>query len=208
MKLGRSPSPATVRDGRFLKLSRRSTSLAAGSSIPRSPSVAPATGGRGIVDPRLVHSVGSSRRPVGGAVEAVVRSARRVLADLVPFDDDALRSFVVEIPPFPSSQIFGSAVLIKPSPAMAWRPGRNLLNKEKTLLRSFVLEMQGRGVSSQELATGDFPSAEGLYLIQAIKRYGGGGAPPAASSSSSTSGSRGHRCNFLLFLGLSVRTVL
>jgi hypothetical protein len=31
------------------------------------------------------------------------------------------------------------------------------------------MEMVVRGVGSLELATGDFPSAKGLYLIQAIK---------------------------------------
>ena len=64
-------------------------------------------------------------RPVGGAVEAVVRSARRVAADLVPFDGGALRSFAVEIPSFPSSQVCGSVEVVRPYPASVWRPARN-----------------------------------------------------------------------------------
>jgi hypothetical protein len=141
-------------------------------------------------------------------VEAVVRSAWRVATDLVPFDGGALRSFAVEIPSFPSSRVYGSVEFVKPYPASLWRPARNLLNKEKEKKWSLAMKMESRGVSSLELATGDFPAAEGLYLFQAIERYGGGGAPPAASSSASSSGSSGADCNFSLLLDLSVRTGL
>lgn len=137
-----------------------------------------------------------------------MRSAWRCSADLVPSGGGALWSSTAEIPPFPSLRLLGVAVLVKPSPAPVWRPSRNLFNKEEAVSWSLAMKMEGRGVSSSELATGDFPSAEGLYLIQAIKRYGGGGAPPAASSSSSSSGSRGPGCNFYLSLDLSVRTGL
>ena len=126
-----------------------------------------------------------------------MRSAWRCSADLVPFDGGAPRSSAVEIPPF-----------LKPSPATVWRPGRILFNKEKAVSWSPAMEMEGRGVSSSELATGDFPSAEGRHLIQAIKGCSGGGAPSAASSSSSTSGSKGPDCNFSFFMDLSVRTGL
>jgi hypothetical protein len=136
-------------------------------------------------------------RPVGGAVEAEVRSAWRCSADLVLSDGGAPWSSAVEIPPF-----------LKPSPAMVWRPGRFLFNKEEAACWSPAMEMEGRGVSSSELATGDFPFAEGLHLVQVIKRCGDGGAPPAASSSSSTSGSGGPYCNFLFVLDRSVRTGL
>jgi hypothetical protein len=175
--------------------------LAVGSSIPPPPAAAPAAGGRGIVDPRLVHSVGYSRWPAGGAEKVVVRSAWRFEMELVLFDGGALRSSAVELSSSPSSRIRGSVELVKPSPAAAWRPGRFVLNKEKEMKWSLAMEMEGRGVSFQELASGDFPAAEGLYLIQAIKRYGGGGAPPAASCSASTSGSSGAICIFLLFAG-------
>jgi hypothetical protein len=125
--------------------------------------------------------------------------------ELVLFDGGALRSSAVELSSSPSSRIRGSVELVKPSPAAAWRPGRFVLNKEKEMKWSLAMEMEGRGVSSLELASGDFPAAEGLYLIQAIERYGGG-APPAASSSTSTSGSSGLICNFyLLKLDLYVR---
>ena len=130
-------------------------------------------------------------------MEAEVRSAWQCSADLVPSDGGAPRSSAVEIPLF-----------LKPSPATVWRPGRILFNKEEAVCWSPAMEMEGRGVSSSELATGDFPSAEGPYLIQVIKRCGGGGAPPAASSSSSTSGSGGPFCNFLFVLDHSVRTGL
>ena len=165
-------------------------------------------GERGIVDPRPVYSVGSFRWPVGGAVEVGARSARRCPADLIPFDGGALRCSAVEIPPFRSSRVFGSDEFLKPSPASAWRRRRDLFNKEEAEVWRSAMETQGGGVGSQELATGDFPTVEGLYLIQAIKRYGGGGAPPAASSSSSTSGSGGPCCNFSFVLDLSVRTGL
>ena len=107
--------------------------LPAVSSDPSS-SVGRSGGGRA-GDPRFsdvvsVEFVGSS---TGGAVEAVVRSAWCVVVDLVPFDGDALRSFVAEIPPFPNSRFFGSVEFVKPYPAMAWRPGRNLFNKEKVV---------------------------------------------------------------------------
>jgi hypothetical protein len=182
--------------------------LAVGSSIPPPPAAAPAAGGRGIVDPRLVHSVGYSRWPAGGAEKVVVRSAWRFEMELVLFDGGALRSSAVELSSSPSSRIRGSVEFVKPSPAAAWRSSRSSKNKEKEVMRSPAMEVGCGGVSSQELATGDFPSAEGLHLIQAIKGCSGGGAPLAASCSSSTSGSSGHDCNLFFFLNLSVRTVL
>ena len=147
-------------------------------------------------------------RPVGGAVEAVVRSARRVAANLFPFGGGALRSSVVEVPPFPSSRFYGAMGFVKPYPAAVWRPGWNLFNKEKEKLLSFAMKTVSCGVSSLELATGDSPDVKGMYLIQAFERYSGGGPPPAASSSSSTSGSGGPFCNFLFVLDHSVRTGL
>jgi hypothetical protein len=69
----------------------------------------------------------------------------------------------------------------------------------------FTMKMMDRGVGSQEPAIGNFPSAEGLLLFQAIKRRNGGGTPPTASgSSSSTSGSFGPVCIFSLVLDFSV----
>jgi hypothetical protein len=37
---------------------------------------------------------------------------------------------------------------------------------DKEVERSLAMEMEGRSVSSLELAFGDFPAAEGLYLNQ------------------------------------------
>jgi hypothetical protein len=138
----------------------------------------------------------------------VVWSVRRFEAELVLFDGGVLRSSAVELSSSWSLRIRGSVELLKPSPALAWRLGRFVLDMEKEMERSLAMEMEGRGVSSQELVSGDFPAAEGLYLIQAIKRYGAGGAPPVASRSASTSGSTGAVCNFYLLLDLSVRTGL
>jgi hypothetical protein len=202
-KLGRSPSPATVGRGVFLKPYRRSNSLAVGSPIPPPPAAAPAARGWGIVDRRLIHSVGFSRWPAGGAEKEVVWSAWRFAAELILFDGGALRSSAVELSSSWSLRIRGSVELLKPSPALVWRLGRFVLDMEKEMERSLAMEMEGRGVSSLELASGDFPAMEGLYLIQAIERYGGG-APPSASSS--TSGSSALICNFYLFkLDLYVR---
>jgi hypothetical protein len=134
----------------------------------------------------------------------VVWSVRRFEAELVLFDGGVLRSSAVELSSSWSLRIRGSVELLKPSPALAWRLGWFVLDMEKEVERSLAMEMEGRGVSSLELASGDFPATEGLYLIQAIERYGGGGTPPAASSS--TSGSSGLICNFYLFkLDLYVR---
>jgi hypothetical protein len=139
-------------------------------------------------------------------VKVGVRSTRRCPADLILFGGGALRCSAVEIPPFRSSRVFGSDELLKPSPATAWRRSRDLFNKEKEKMWRLAMKMKSCGVSSQELATGDFPAAEGLYLDQAIERYGGGGAPPAASSLTSSSGSSVAGCNFSVSLDLSVRT--
>jgi hypothetical protein len=69
------------------------------------------------------------------------------------------------------------------------------MKKDEEVMWSLATKMVVRGVRSQELATSDFPPAEGLYLIQAIKGCSGGGAPP------STSGSRGLGCIFFLLTG-------
>ena len=186
----------------------KSTSLAVGSSIPCPPAAASAAGGWGIVDPRPVYSVGSSRLLAGGAEELAALSARRFGTRPVLSGGGAPRSSAVEASSSPSSQLFGSVELVTPSPASAWRSSRSSLNKKEERMLNLAMKMVVRGVGSLEPATGDFPSAEGLGLNQAIEGHSGGGAPPAASCSSSTSGSRGPRCNFFFLLDLSVRTGL
>ena len=135
-----------------------------------------------------------------------VRSAWRFAAGLFLSHGGAPWSSAVESPSSPSSQVRGSGEFVLPSPASVWRSIRSLMNKEEELVIRLAVKMAVRGVGSLEPASGDFPSAEGLRPIQAIKGCSGGGAPPAASGSSSTSGSSGLLCNFLLFLDLSVRT--
>jgi hypothetical protein len=130
----------------------------------------------------------------------VVRSAWRFGVELFISGGGALRGFVVELPPSLGSEIYGSVEPFFPSPAMAWRTGRSSCNKKKVEMRSLAMAMVDRGVGSQEPATGDFPSAEGPCLIQAIKEHGGGGAPPAASRpSSSTTGPEGSFVIFFCF---------
>ena len=73
------------------------------------------------------------------------------------------------------------------------------------------LDQEEEGVveaCDEDPATGDFPSAERPYLIQAIERCSSGGAPLAASGSSSTSGSGGPVCNISFSLDLYVRAWL
>ena len=186
------PFPATVGRGEFVNQTRRTTSLAVGSSI----SCPPAAGGWGIGDPRPIYSVGFSRWPAGLAKEVVLRSARRFGEKLILSGGGALRSSAVEPSPYPSSKIAGSAELLFPSPAPAWRSGRFVLKLLKAVMWSLAMEMTSCGVGSPEPATGDFPSAKGLHLNQAFEGCNGGSTPPAASGSSSTSGSRGPDCNF------------
>ena len=179
-------------------------------SISPPPAAAPAAGGWGIDDPRLVHSV-----EFLGCWSAALRRRRCgrcgvLVAELSLSGDGSLRGAVVELSTSPSSWVFGSVELGSPSPATAWRLRRIFeLNKEEVRC-GFAVKMLGYGVGSLEPATGDFPSAQGVLLIQAIEGSNGGGAPPAASwSSSSLSGSRGSwswgpACNFILVLDLSV----
>ena len=136
------------------------------------------------------------------------------MAELFLYGDGSLRGAVVELSTSPSSWVFGSVELGSPSPATAWRLRRIFeLNKEEVRC-GLAVKMLGYGVGSLEPATGDFPSAQGVLLIQAIEGSNGGGAPPASSwSSSSSSGSRGSwswgpACNFNLVLDLSVRSRL
>jgi hypothetical protein len=128
-----------------------------------------------------------------------------LVAELFLSGGGALWGAAAELSPSPSSRFSGSVEFLSPSPALAWRSRRIPLNKKKELMFGFAMKMMDRGVGSQEPATGDFPSAEGLLLFQAIKRRNGGGTPPAASgSSSSTSGSFGPVCIFSLVLDFSV----
>ncbi|KAK1687174.1 hypothetical protein QYE76_048022 [Lolium multiflorum] len=114
--------------------------------------------------------VGLCRWPAGGAEKEVVWSVWRFEAELILFDGGALRGSAVELSSSWSLRIRGSVELLKPSPALAWRLGRFVLDMEKEVERSLAMEMESRGVSSLELASGDFPATEGLYLIQAIER--------------------------------------
>jgi hypothetical protein len=184
---------------------RRSTSLAVGSSIPCPLAAVPATG-RGIVDPRPIYSysVGFSRWPAGGAEDEVVRSAQRFVEKLTLSNGGALRSSAIKSFPSPGSRISGCVELVFPSPALAWRSGRIVMKQKKEVIWSLAMEMMACGVGSQEPATGDFPSAKGLHLYEAIEGCSGGSAPPAASGSSSRSGSGGLVCNFIFLLDLAV----
>jgi hypothetical protein len=136
-----------------------------------------------------------------------------LVVELFPSGDGSLRGAVVELSTCSSLGVSGSVEFGSPSPAMAWRLRWILKNKEE-MLSGFAVVMEGHGVGSSEPASGDFPSAEGVLLVQAIERSNGGGAPPAASwSSSSSSGfsgswSWGPVCNLNLVLDLSVRSKL
>ena len=190
------------REGEFLNTTGKPTSLAVGSSIP----LPPAAGGWGIFDPRPVYSVGLSGLLAGGAEEEAAWSERRFAAKFFPSHGGAPWSFVVESSSSLSSLDLRSGEFVAPSPASAWRSRQISSNKKKEVMLLLAVKMVVRDVSSLELATGDFPSVEGLRLIQAIKGRSGGGAPPAASGSPSASGSRGPCCIFPLLLERSVRT--
>ena len=179
-------------------------------SISPPPAAAPAAGGWGIGAPWPVHSAGDL-----GCLSAAFRRRRCgrcgvLVAELFLSGGGALCGAMAELSPSPSSRIFGSLEFVCPSPALAWRPRRiPSNNKKKEFVFGLTMKMMDRGVGSQEPATGDFPSAEGLLLIQAIKRRNGGGAPPASSTSwSSTSGSFGPVCIFYLILDFSVSSRL
>lgn len=75
----------------------------------------------------------------------------------------------------PSSRVFGSVEFVKPSPDPAWRSVRNSSNKEGAVVFGFALKMAAQGVGSTGPVTGDYPSAEGLHLIQAIRGCSSGG---------------------------------
>ena len=136
------------------------------------------------------------------------------MVELYPSGDGSPWGAVVELSTLSGSRIHGSGEFGSPLPAMAWRLRRFLQPNKMEVVCSFAVKMMVHGVGSSEPATGDFPSAEGVLLIQAIERSNSGGAPPAASwSSSSTSESRGSRswgpvCNFNLVLDFSVRSRL
>jgi hypothetical protein len=106
--------------------------------------------------------------PAGGAEEAAVRLARCFAAKLILSSGGALWSPAVESSPSPSSQVLGSIEFVNPSPALVWQSIRSSLKKEEVMW-CLAMEMVVQGVGSLELATGDFPSTEGMYLIQAIK---------------------------------------
>jgi hypothetical protein len=137
-----------------------------------------------------------------------------LVVELFPSGDGSLRGAVVELSTCSSLGVSGSVEFGSPSPAMAWRLRWILKTNKVEVMCGLAVKMCGHGVGSLEPATGDFPSAEGVLLIQAIERSNGGGAPPAALwSSSSSSGSRGSRswgpvCIFNLVLDLSVRSRL
>jgi hypothetical protein len=64
-------------------------------------------------------------------------------------------------------------------------------------------------VGSVDPAIGDFPSATGLAPIQGVKRSSGSGAPPTAPVLRPRRDlEEGLLCNFFVFLGLSVRTLV
>ena len=134
-----------------------------------------------------------------------MRSARRFVVKLILSGGGVLRSAAVESSPSPSSRVFGSVGFGFPSPVSAWRSSRRSELLKMEVVFDLAMKMVARGVGSLEPATGDFPSAEGLLSIQAIKECSGGGAPPAASGSSSTSGSSGLICNFSFCRDLVVK---
>lgn len=202
------PSSSTVERGRFVSEPGRSTSPAGDPGVPPPPSAAPAAGGWRKPGSRRVHSVGSSRVPAGGVVEAVARSVWSLVAVLVPFGGGALRSSGPERLPSPCSWFVGTTVRVCPSPDLHRRRIRVSKLKKKMVGRSFATALAFQGAGSSDPLTGDFPAAEGLAPYQGVKRSSGSGAPPARSVRRRGRDPEGPVCNFLFFLDLSVSSKL
>ena len=127
--------------------------------IPSSPAAAPAAGGGGIPDLRLVHSVGLCGYFSGGVVGAVARSGWSLLvAALFPSAAVAPRSSVAGRWPF---WCFPSSDLCR------WRI-RSLTSKWRlVLILAMVFFVQGAG--SVEPLLVDFPAVEGPLRLKASK---------------------------------------
>ena len=181
--------------------------LAVGPGICRSPSAAPAAGGRGIPDPQLVYSVGVSSVPAGG-VEEVVKLAVQFVTALLPFDGGAPWSLIVKRTSSGSSPVSGSGEFSDPSPDRS--SGSIWIANKKMEVVVWIITVktmaQGAGLSGP--LSGDFPSAEGLLPNPSQKRSSGGGAPPARPGRRRHRDLEGPVCNFIFVLDLSVRMVI
>jgi hypothetical protein len=124
----------------------------------------------GIVDSRLVHSVGSSRKLAGGAQEEVVWPARRCGAELIPFDGGALRRAAVEVRSSSSSRVFGCGEFVVPSPESAWRSIRNKMLQTEAAIWSCAKTGGGAGCRLSGVVVRRLPVRGGAVSIQAIRK--------------------------------------
>jgi hypothetical protein len=147
--------------------------------IPRPPAAAPAAGGRGNLESRLVYKVGLGRVPSGGVVEVRALPVRCLLSACVPFGGGAPRSFDATQLTSPSLWIHGSREFVKLQPDPCRRRIWTLKMAWKTKPRRLAAELEVLGVDSSESVRRRLPSCHGAGSgIQGL-RSSGSGAPPA-----------------------------
>jgi hypothetical protein len=156
---------------------------------------------------RRVNSVGFARDLAGGAVKAVARPERSLLAALVPFDGRVRWSSAVGRLLPSCSRLLGVAVRGLPPPDREWRRIRFSENKVKTKMTVCATTPVILGVGPPGPLPGDFPAAGGRLPIQAIS---GVAADPARHRLVLDAGvvevQEGLVCYFLCVLDFSVRS--
>jgi hypothetical protein len=183
--------------------SRRSTSLAGESRAPPPPSAALAAGGWGNLGSRLVYSVGSGREFAGGVVEAARLSVWCSVVACFSSCGGALWSFV-------AAHVAGLHLSFHGCLRIRLdRGARRSIWRLKKMVKSFAASSAFQGVGSPEPVIGDYPSAWKLTPIQGLRWSSGSGPPPTAPCRRCRRDlGEGPLCNFLWFLGFSVRSKL
>ena len=176
--------------------------------IPPPPAVAPAGGGWGNRGSRHGHRVGLGRAAAGVAMEVKMASVWCLSSARFPSRGGSPWSSIARRLTSPSPPIYGSGALVVPRPDPRWWRIRRLKTKVKMTLASIVTKTAFLRVGSVDPAVGDFQPATGLAPIQGLRRSSGSGAPSTAPvRRPSRDIEEGVMCNFLLLLGLSVKTM-
>ena len=201
--------PLQFRRGDSLKPPSQTTSPAAIRWFPLPPPAAPAAGGWGNPGSRRVYKVGVSRLPAGRAVETAARLVRRFGAEVVVFGGGALVSSAADLPPCACLQFPGAVWCAFPSPDSVVRRIRAFEDLEGD--GDAQHGDAGGGAGWRFLGTEDrrLPVRRGATSDPRRLWRSGGGAPAARSALRQRRRDlAGLKCNFPLFLDLSVRTVL
>ena len=170
--------------------------------VPPSPSAASAAGGWGKPVSRCVHRLGFGGSPAGGVWEVEELSVQILVLVRFPFGDGAPWGPVVTRATSRSPEIGGFRRLLPPRPY----PGAADLDEQDSGVFVSALRGGGGGDGSSRFfggGAGDLPSVSWWASTTKVGSLGSG-ASMAASSSSPLLGSSGPRCNFFLFLDLSV----